>query len=168
MLEDHNSTIKTLKLNLENKAREFQTVLKELDELRHELEGRQDKEQQMIAQLKNDVRLWTLIKLTITLFFKLENAEGNEQHYRTIAQEYKVERDQFRSLSEGLQSKLSERNASIEMIEQEVRKVEVNFQQKIALMELTHKHELESLMTKTQVRLPFDLSFLIPIFELLP
>lgn len=59
MLEDQNSTIKTLKLNLENKAREFQTVLKELDDCRHELEGRKDTEQQVIAQLKHDVCLFS-------------------------------------------------------------------------------------------------------------
>ena len=59
MLEDQNSTIKTLKLNLENKAREFQTVLKELDDCRRELEGRQDTEQQVIAQLKHDVCMFS-------------------------------------------------------------------------------------------------------------
>ena len=81
----------------------------------------------------------------------MESVEGNEQHYRSIAQEYKVERDHFRSLSDSLHLKLSERNASIEKIEQEVQKVEMQFQEKIAAIEISHKHELESLMTKTQV-----------------
>lgn len=91
-----------------------------------------------------------MLQLT-SLPLKLESVEENEQHYRSIAQEYKVEREHFRSLSDSLQSKLSERNASIEKIEQEVQKVEMQFQQKIAAIEISHKHELESLMTKTQV-----------------
>ena len=60
MLEDQNSTIKTLKLNLENKSREFQNLAKELDhcnEALEELEKNSDRDRKQFQQQVFHIKL---------------------------------------------------------------------------------------------------------------
>ncbi|KAJ3327047.1 hypothetical protein HDU91_004492 [Kappamyces sp. JEL0680] len=139
MLDDQNETIKTLKMNLDNKTREFQAVSKELDNARDAFEEQEEKEHLSLKTLKQDVG-------GPDADTQLETLEANEQHYKAIAQEYKIERDQLREQYALVQAKLEERNASIEKIEHEVLKVQQHFQSKQDLLEKTHKQEIQSII----------------------
>jgi hypothetical protein len=68
-----------------------------------------------------------------------------------IAQEYKAERDQIREKHDAVQMKLAERNASIEKIEQEVHRVQQQFQAKHETLVLSHNQEMQALISQYQV-----------------
>lgn len=55
MLEDQNSTIKTLKLNLENKAREYQNLAKELEHCNEALEQLEENSERARKQMQQEV-----------------------------------------------------------------------------------------------------------------
>lgn len=74
--------------------------------------------------------------LSLELRKELENQQTVISHFKAIVDEYKVERDSLRKELDAVSQKLCERNSSINMIEQEVKKVTDSFKRKeIALIQ---------------------------------
>ncbi|KAJ3262048.1 Leucine-rich repeat-containing protein 23 [Boothiomyces macroporosus] len=132
MLQDQNDTIKTLKTNLENKTREYQNVKKELELSSEYLQEYEQKEKSEYQELEDQVREY----------------RENQESYRAMAQDYKLERDELRQEVISLTEKLNQRNASIEMIEKEVEKVKKNFDQKQQALIDKQQSEVQELEQK--------------------
>ena len=84
---------------------------------------------------------------------ELENQQTIINHFQSIVNDYKEERDSLRKEFDAVSEKLSERNNSINMIEQEVKKVTDAFKRKEAALiqereEAVKKKDLEHLNMK--------------------
>lgn len=87
---------------------------------------------------------------------ELDNQQTIVTHFQSIVNEYKVERDSLRKELDTVTQKLSERNNSINMIEQEVKKVTDAFKRKEAA--LIQERE-ESLRKKDAEHLNMKVTF---------
>ncbi|KND01461.1 uncharacterized protein SPPG_03263 [Spizellomyces punctatus DAOM BR117] len=114
MLEDQNETIKNLKQNLENKCREHQALLTDIEKREDSLEDRLELEKQTNKDLQQE----------------LESQTQEIYHLQSIIDEYREERNTLRKDLAEASKKLKERNESIHMIEDEVAKIRKVFKAK--------------------------------------
>ncbi|TPX67722.1 hypothetical protein SpCBS45565_g03620 [Spizellomyces sp. 'palustris'] len=114
MLEDQNETIKNLKQNLENKCREHQALLADIEKREDTLEDRLELEKQTNKDLQQE----------------LESQAQEIYHLQSIIDEYREERNTLRKDLAEASKKLKERNESIHMIEEEVAKIRKVFKAK--------------------------------------
>ncbi|KAH9275367.1 hypothetical protein BASA83_002140 [Batrachochytrium salamandrivorans] len=129
MLDDQNETIRTLKQNLENKARDHQSLLanyekcqEELDELRHLDSG-------SVEDLRSEIQL----------------LEESVERYRSTAQEYRNDRDLIAKELEDTHKRLHDRNESIKEIEHEVGRVKEQFKLKEDRIRAEKEQEIQKL-----------------------
>ena len=128
MLEDQADSIRKLKTNLENKCREFNNTVTELNKLRESTADATETYEKMLSTLKED----------------LDAIEANEIHYRKLALDYKAERDD-------LKVKLEERLASVSKIEEEVLRIKNHFELKEKELLASHAANLNELHLKHNV-----------------
>jgi chromosome segregation ATPase len=79
---------------------------------------------------------------------ELNRHEDNQNHYKTIAQEYKNERDEVRQKLRSITEKLNDRNASIVTIEKEVQRVKAHFEEKENVLIKQHSLDIDELNKK--------------------
>ncbi|KAJ3090612.1 leucine rich repeat [Quaeritorhiza haematococci] len=114
MLDDQNETIRTLKQNLENKNREYQSVQADTAKREEFLEEQLSLQKNASEDLHNE----------------LEAQEKAITHLQTVVADYREERDRLRKEVSDLSRKLKDRNESIFRIEEEVAKVRKVFKLK--------------------------------------
>jgi hypothetical protein len=146
MLEDQNDSIKKLRNNLENKVRESSISNNENSKRELYWNEKLEEERHISYELKKE----------------LENQQTVVNHFQSIVNDYKIDRDSLRTELEAVSQKLTERNNSINMIEQEVKKVTDAFKRKeIALIqereEAIRKKDAEHLHRKST----FEVLFLV-------
>ncbi|KAI8929131.1 hypothetical protein BC831DRAFT_18866 [Entophlyctis helioformis] len=107
MLDDQNETIRVLKQNLDNKTREHQSLVKELDECQQELDELRHLDTHTVNDLRDEVNA-------------LQSAVDR---YKTLAQDYRRDRDEMGKELQETRQRLADRNESIAKIEQEVARV---------------------------------------------
>jgi chromosome segregation ATPase len=114
MLEDQNDSIKKLRNNLENKVRESSVSSNEISKRELYWNEKLEAERNISYELKKE----------------LENQQNIVNHFQSIVNDYKLDRDSLRKELDAVSQKLTERNHSINMIEQEVKKVTDAFKRK--------------------------------------
>jgi chromosome segregation ATPase len=114
MLEDQNDSIKKLRNNLENKVRESSVSSNEISKRELYWNEKLEAERNISYELKKE----------------LENQQNIVNHFQSIINDYKLDRDSLRKELDAVSQKLTERNHSINMIEQEVKKVTDAFKRK--------------------------------------
>nr|KAJ3421510.1 hypothetical protein HK105_003282 [Polyrhizophydium stewartii] len=134
MLEDQNETIRTLKQNLENKTREYQHIVQELEECRDEMDDLRHIDSESVKDLRAQI----------------DALRTNADRYRAVAQEYRHDRDAFAVELEQVRARLRERNESIEKIEQEVARIQQHFQAKEGRIRAEQAGEIEAMKQKLQ------------------
>ncbi|KAK6094098.1 hypothetical protein MT418_005913 [Batrachochytrium dendrobatidis] len=114
MLDDQNETIRILKQNLENKARDHQSLVTKFEDCQEELAELRHIDAESVADLKAEI----------------QRLEKSREKYQLAAHDYRNDRDEIARALEEMRETLNSRNQSIEMIEQEVGRVKEHFKLK--------------------------------------